>query len=215
MTDVTTYDASLDAEMESRNEIKYIRDNSKTIKLPNGEEIGKIESYKFKVLIRDKEPLEGDLSREEMDLIYKLYSTEGSNLTQRSVSRYFPNYTFQDFKRIIRAFNITKASVPMAPHVLEERSTQDLIQLTLQSKENDYLRKLEQDRVKHTENSLKDMTKKYYDLKQSVANFSEFTGNLSIDIKPVIVPEVKQNKKIINVYLSDMHIGADVSNKKL
>ena len=211
MTDVTTYDASLDAEMESRNEIKYIRDNSKTIKLPNGEEIGKIESYKFKVLIRDKEPLEGDLSREEMDLIYKLYSTEGSNLTQRSVSRYFPNYTFQDFKRIIRAFNITKASVPMAPHVLEERSTQELIQLTLQSKENDYLRKLEQDRVKHTENSLKDMTKKYYDLKQSVANFLEFTGNLSIDIKPVIVPEVKQNKKIINVYLSDMHIGADVS----
>ena len=45
MTNVTNYDASLDAEMESRNEIKYVRDNSKTIKLPNGEEIGKIESY--------------------------------------------------------------------------------------------------------------------------------------------------------------------------
>ena len=51
MTNVTNYDASLDAEMESRNEIKYIRDNSKTIKLPNGEEVGKIESYKFKILI--------------------------------------------------------------------------------------------------------------------------------------------------------------------
>ena len=204
------YDASLDAEMEKRNEIEVIRDNSESI-LVGDKMIGKITSYKFKILIRDKEALVGELSREEMDLIYKLYSFEGSNLQQRTVSRHFPYYTFQDFKRILRAFNITKASVPMAPHVLEERTTQELIQLTLQGKENDYLRKLEQERVKFTEASLKDMTKKYYDLKQSVANFSEFTGNLSIDIKPVVVPQVKGNETFINVYLSDMHIGADVS----
>ena len=212
MTNVTNYDASLDAEMESRNEIKYIRDNSKTIKLPNGEEVGKIESYKFKILIRDKEALEGNLSREEMDLIYRLYSAEGSNLTQRSVSRYFPNYTFQDFKRIIRAFNITKASSPVAPHLMEEKSTDELIQITLQSKENDYLRKLEQDRNRLTETKLKDMTKNYYELKERVSNFSEFLSNIKLEISSLKLPEITHNNKAAVVYISDMHIGADVSS---
>ena len=91
-----------------------------------------------------------------MDLIYRLYSAEGSNLQQRTVSRYFPNFTFQNFKRILRAFNITKASSPMAPHLLEEKSTEELVNLTIQGKENDYLRKLEQDRTKLTEIRLKE-----------------------------------------------------------
>ena len=96
------YDASLEAELEKRNEIEYLRDNTLGTIQIGEKQIGKINGYRYKVLIRDKQPLEGVLSREEMDLIYRLYSAEGSNLQQRTVSRYFPNFTFQNFKRILR-----------------------------------------------------------------------------------------------------------------
>ena len=215
MSNKAVYDASLDAEMEGRNKVNFIRGNNQDILLPNGEKVGRIEKYSFEILIRDKEALSGEFSREEMDLVYKLYSSEGSNLTQRSVSRYFPNYTFQDFKRILRAFNVTKASSPFAPHVIEEKNTDELIQLTLQSKENDYLRKLEQDRNKLTEVKLKEMTKNYFDLRQQISNFSEFQQELVNSVKNTelfVLPKFKNNGKAGVFYLSDMHIGADVSS---
>ena len=204
------YDASLDAEMEDRSHIETIRDNSNSMQIGD-KTVGKITGYKFKILIKDKEPLIGEFTREEMDLIYRLYSAEGSSLTQRTVSRYFPNYTFQDFKRILRAFSITKASSPVAPHLLEEKSTEDLIQLTLQGKENDYLRKLEQDRNRLTEVRLKEMTGKYYDLKQQVANFNDFVSGIRFDYKVIPVKSNYTNDITDVVYVSDMHIGADVS----
>src|SRR5690606_1183509 len=104
-----------------RCKVDFIRSEIKNVKIGN-DTIGKIESYKFKILVRDKAPLQGSLTREEMNLIYNLYSSEGAGLTQRDVSRYFTNFTFEEFKKILRAFNITKASAPLAPHVLEEKT---------------------------------------------------------------------------------------------
>jgi len=207
------YDASLDAEMEERSKIEYIRDDSETILIGNTPQ-GKITSYKFKILIRDKATLEGELSREEMDLIYRLYSAEGSNLQQRHVSRYFPNYTFQDFKRIIRAFNITKASSPFAPHIIEEKTTDELIQLNLQSKENDYLKKFEQDRNRLTEVAYKDLLKKHNELKNKVSDLSDFLSETKFNITPLELPKPRKfyEDKTILVYLSDIHMGADVSD---
>lgn len=205
------YDASLDAEMEKRNVVEYIRDDSQSINVGD-EFVGKIKSYKFKILIRDKPSLEGELSREEMDMVYNLYSAYGSDLQQRHVSRHFPNYTFQDFKRILRAFNITKASSPFAPHVIEEKSTEELITLTLQSKENDYLRRFEQDRNKRTEILLKEKIKENFELKNKFFDLSEFLSSTEFKVSPVThkYPKQSTNSTLI-VYLSDMHIGADVS----
>jgi hypothetical protein len=208
-------DASLDAAMEERSTVETLRDDSKLITV-NSEKIGRITAYKVKILVRDKPAIEGTFTREEVDLMYRLYSSEGSNLTQRTVSRYFPNYTFQDFKKILRAFNITKASSPFAPHVLEEKSLEELTQLVLQNKENDFLRKLEQDRARLTENKLKEITGKYFDLKQQIADFKEFLGEIHLDINITVKqPVVNFTTKTLLVYLSDMHIGADVSHYSL
>lgn len=208
----TVYDASLEAEMEERNKVEIIRDNSQSIQIGD-KLLGKINSYKFTILIRDKASLEGELSREEMDLVYRLYSTEGSNLTQRTVSRYFPNFTFQDFKRILRAFNVTKASSPFAPHVLEEKSTDELIQLTFQSKENDYLRKLEQDRNKLNETKLKEVLKENYELKQNIRSGKHLIESLELTNEKYEIVKNKNNKNTVLIYLSDMHIGAYNSNE--
>ena len=83
------HDASVEESFEERNIVSVERDDSESIQVGD-ELVGKITKYNFKILVRDREPLEGSLTREQVDLIYRLYSSEGANLTQRSVSRYFP-----------------------------------------------------------------------------------------------------------------------------
>ena len=67
---------------DNRSEINYLRD-----------EEGKIQSYEFAIYRKDKPTLTGKFSRDEMSMIYRLYSIYGANLTQREVNRYFPQYS--------------------------------------------------------------------------------------------------------------------------
>ena len=205
------YDASTDQAFEDRSQIIIERNSEETVKV-GSELVGKITAYRYNILIRDKAPLVGVLTREEVDLMHRLYSAEGANLSQRTVSRYFPKLTFQEFKKILRALNITKASSPMAPHMIEERTISDLVDLALQNKENDFLRKLEQDRSRLTELKLKELTKNYYELKQQIVDFKEFTESLNLNIEIDIKKPIYNTHKTLIVYLSDMHIGAEVSD---
>ena len=112
------------------------------------DEDGKIVSYRFKIFRRDKTPVIGALSRDEMGLIYRLYSYYGASLTQRQISRHFPEYSLVDFKRILRAFNITKACSPFPPHVIAEHTPEELEEMQLREKENDFLKAVEKNEVK-------------------------------------------------------------------
>lgn len=199
MEETKVYDASVDAQMEKRATVDSIRED------------GKITSYNFRILVRDKEDIAGTMSREEVELMYRLYASEGSNLTQRQVSRYFPLYTFQEFKKILRAFNITKASAPFAPHILEEKTADELIELTLQRKENDYLKRYEQQKEALYIKKYQDTLQAYSVLKQSVADFREFLGDIKFDFKFDVRKPSFQNDSTLIVYLSDMHVGAEVS----
>lgn len=197
MDNNVVYDASLDEAMDERSQAEAITDES-----------GKITSYKYHILIRDKETLSGELSREEMDTMYRLYSSEGANLTQRSVSRDFPQYTFQNFKKILRAFNITKASSPIAPHILLEKGTKEVAELTLQRREENYLKYLEQNRAKLNQKKLDDLLKENADLKHMVASGEHFLKGL--DFNPVVFQPANNPKlqSTLLVYLADMHLGA-------
>lgn len=202
MDNNTVYDASLDEAMEERSQSEAITDKS-----------GKIVSYRYHILVRDKETLSGELSREDMDLMYRLYSSEGANLTQRNASRDFPQYTFQNFKKILRAFNITKASVPVAPHILLEKSAKEVAELTLQRKEENYLKFLEQNKIKLIQKKFDDVLKENIDLKEIINKGKHFLSNL--DFNPVIFsPANNPNfKNTLLVYLADMHIGAHNSDE--
>ena len=57
------HDASVEESFEERNIVSVERDDSESIQV--GDEIvGKITKYNFKILVRDREPLEGSLTRE-------------------------------------------------------------------------------------------------------------------------------------------------------
>lgn len=177
------------------------------------DEDGKIQYYCYTIYRRNKNPLVGKFTRDEMNIIYRLYSWYGDSLQQRIVVRYFPSLSLIDFKRILRAFNITKASAPFAPHVFEEHTEEEIREMQLREKENSFLRKAEEDSIKNNEKLLKKYAQENIDLKDKLKK-AQFTVNLT-DIAPYTVPPVSISDKTINLYLSDMHIGAAVTSGAL
>ena len=181
--------------------ISYIRD-----------EEGRIKFYSYQVFRKGKAPLSGKLTREEMNTIHRLYSYYGDALTQRVVSRHFVDLSLIDFKRILRAFNITKASAPFAPHMFEECSENELRDIQLREKENSFLRKAEEDQIKNNEKLLRKYAQENIELKKQLKEASNFSISIPNDIKPLVLEEYEPVSRDLNIYLSDMHLGAAVTS---
>ena len=188
-------------ETDDRAETSYIRDEN-----------GHIRYYGYQIYRRDKAPVCGKLTREEMNTIHRLYSYYGDSLTQRVVSRHFVDLSLIDFKRILRAFNITKASAPFAPHMLEECSEDELREIQLREKENSFLRKAEEDQIRNNEKLLKKYAQENLELKRQLRATSEFTISIPDNISPIIIENTPNSNPNINLYISDLHLGATVTS---
>jgi predicted phosphodiesterase len=106
--------------------------------------------YRYKIFLRDREAIEGSLSREQMEKIYHLYPYVTSN----NVSQEFPFLTFIEFKKVLRAFNITKDRL-FPPHILEEKNEHEVAILTLKAKERAASKKIVDVKEKFLEDELK------------------------------------------------------------
>lgn len=188
-------------ETDDRAETAFIRDDD-----------NKIQFYKYEIFRKNKTPLSGKLTREEMNTIHRLYSYYGDALTQRVISRHFVDFSLIDFKRILRAFNITKASAPFAPHMIEECTEEELRDIQLREKENSFLRKAEEDQIKNNEKLLKKYAQENIELKKQLKDASNFTVTIPETLEPVILPEYSYVGQSINLYLSDIHLGAAVTS---
>ena len=214
MNNKVTYDATIDEQMESRSQIEYVRDETNIINTMFGPK-GKITSYKYKIYVHNKPSVEGELTLKEMNDIYSQYSIYGANLTQREVSRNF-QIPFRDFRRIIKAFNITKSSAPLAPHIIEEKSIDEQEALLLQNKENVLLKRIEKKSERELQKRLDDKELELYKLKKSVTEFKEFLQEIKLDTNVRLrLPSVTDKDKAIIVYISDMHVGAEVSSTSI
>lgn len=199
--DSTLEQVQLEAD-DDRNSINLVRDKD-----------GKIIYYDFKVLRRDKAPLVGRLTRDEMNNIYRMYSYYGMSITQREISRYFPEYSLIDFKRILRVFSITKAVSPFAPHIIEEHTKEELTNMQLREKENDFIRGIEEQSIKNDRLLLKKYAFENIELKRKLEEGVKVNlEGLDLSKFPAFLHEVSDSDKDLIVYLSDMHIGAYVSS---
>lgn len=172
-------------------------------------EDGNIEFYTFEIYRKDNPVFEGKLDRKEMETIYRLYSIYGANLTQKIVSREFPQFTFIEFKRILRAFNIYKANSEFAPHIIEEKSEEELITLHNQNKENNVLRRIEKDQLAEANKLINKLAQENQKLSKSSKLFEDLLKYNSKyeNIKREISNNEISNNSVI-IWLSDLHIGA-------
>jgi hypothetical protein len=202
ITECSLYTTAVEeVETDSRAEISYDRNSD-----------GKIIGYNYEIYRKGKTPLVGRLSRKEMNTIHTLYSTYGDNLQQRIVNREFPELSLIDFKRILRAFNITKASAPFAPHMFEEKTEDELREIQLREKENSFLRKAEQDLIKNNEKLLKKYAQENIDLKKQIEEMSQFKVNIPDTIEPTYLEQFEPTGNDLILHLSDLHIGASVTS---
>lgn len=176
------------------------------------DENGLIQYYTFEIFRKNNPTLRGKLSRNEMETIYSLYSIYGANLTQKIVSREFPQYTFVEFKRILRAFNIYKSDSEFPLHMLEEKTEEQLETLHIKAKENNLLRKLEKNELRDTKNLLEKLYKENQELKEQSGTWSFEITN---DVTPIYCDEYVESNNDMVLYLSDMHVGATVETGAL
>lgn len=197
-------------ELKKSNSRNYLDNDTKTETNFIRDDEGKITGYYFKVYRRDKTPITGTLTRDEMNMIHRLYSYYGSSITQREISRKLPEYSLVDFKRILRAFNITKASGPFAPHMYEEHSEDQLKEIHAREKENDFLKRIERDEINDIKQAATKLARDNFDLQTRIVELSK---DLNINIT---FPEnwkdpqkdIKKSNKSMIIYLADMHVGA-------
>lgn len=187
-----------------------------------GHRLGKILHYSYEFKNRFGDTITGIISREDMDEIYSLYSYEGMNQSQRQVSRHFLNKLDMDFftfKKLLNSFNITKQSMPFSPHVLEEQTLRDCVDRTFNKKEEKYFKRIEGDRIIFLEKRIQslisendELKKKHKELKNDFINSIELDTNIT----PYYIVKSKTNKdEALFLYLSDCHVGADVSSESL
>ncbi len=98
-------------------------------------EENKITSYKVTYFRRDKVPFVTELTRENVETIFGLYTYYGGNITARNVANEFPKFTLPEIKYILRAFQITKDSMWAPPHLVEELTIEELSQYRMNLKE--------------------------------------------------------------------------------
>ena len=190
------------------NKIESVDTDDKAITNIERDEDGLIQYYTFEIFRKDAPTLVGKLDRKEMETIYRLYTIYGANLTQKIVSREFPQYTFIEFKRILRAFNIYKANSEFAPHIIEEKSEEELINLHNQNKENNVLRRIEKDQLAEANKLINKLAQENQKLSKSSKFFEDllkYDPNFKIE-KFEILNETYEGSAII--FLSDLHIGA-------
>lgn len=208
------YDAYQDDDYDERSKGEIIRDKEGEDILVNNVSTKRISGYHYCILIKNQQPLEGFLTREQMEMLHRLYSSieGGAGLTIRAVSREFSYLTYVDLKRIIRAFNITKQSLPIPQHILEEKPESEILELFTKIKSDNILKKLEINRFKNAEKTLIETTKELCELKKCNQEIKDVIKKiLSEKIVPLRIEQrTIENKRALIVYLSDMHIGAYV-----
>ena len=135
----------------------------------NRDSNNRIIDYSFTIYIHGEKPFIGKLTREQLETIHQYYPY----VTMMNVSSYFPYLTFQQFKRILRCFNITKDMLfPL--HVLEEHSEEEIAEFALKNKANMALNKIVEKKASFIEKKYFESQEKIHDL-ENIHKFIEET----------------------------------------
>lgn len=182
---------------------------------------GKIEKYLFKIYKRDRDPFIGELSREDMEFIMHNYVNRGAGLTQKEIARNFAQYTFNQIKDIIRAFNITKADLPLAPHEVEEYTEEEALEVLSRIKEHTLTVKAEATEVRDLQNGYNRLASENIKLKKQLDELNNIASSINVSDLPIkLFRPVDEDGHFetststpvdICIWLSDMHIGAWVN----
>lgn len=197
-------------------ENKLNQDINKSEYVINRDEDGRIKNYSFTIYRKNDIPLIGILTRDELQLIYRLYTNYGSKLTQKEVTRFFPEYSLEDMKKILNTFNIYKSSSPFPQHMLEEYSNEELVQIQLRAKEQDLLKTIDAEQFRTLNSQVNQLTKQLIESNNSKELIDSVIKTYLDKDDPISLSDQLPKFKVVDgkhliLYLADLHTGAKVS----
>ncbi len=191
-------------EKEDEKRLDIIRDSS----------TGKIARYEVSFVHREEE-FNRTFSREEVENLYRLYTKDGSNTTMREINTfYFPDIPHDLFRKCVQVFALRKNDLPSPPHILEEQNVEENVTLLLNNKKKDIQLKASLEAPKFYKQELLKEVTKLSQLEQRILELSESIHE-DFAVEPIKVQKkfVGINKYDLQIYVSDIHIGAEGSKK--
>ncbi len=176
----------------------------------NRDSNNKIIDYSYTIYIQGEKPFVGKLTREQLETIHQYYP----HVTMMNVSSYFPYLTFQQFKRVIRCFNITKDMLfPL--HILEEHTEEEIAEFALKNKASATLSKIVEKRASFIE-------KKYFESQEKITDLENIQKFIQDTIDKFYTREEPselskpdifgQYTDICYLMYSDIHYGKKYEN---
>lgn len=170
-------------------------------------DLGFISKYHIQYPIRDSVPFYTTLTRQDAETIFGLYTYYGGNVTARNVANEFPKYTLAEIKRIFRVFKLTKDSIFVPPHLMEELNEEQLSQYRMQLKERAAFKYCDTKMERDFTNQIKKMASEINRLKDTQSLAESLLDPITYT-KVTTKPITEQNTKTGIICLSDLHIGA-------
>lgn len=175
------------------------------------DEFGVICGYRYNIPRKKGGNLLGTLSREDMERLCNLYSVYGANLTAANVHIEFPQFSLAEFQRIRNAFLVYKYTCPFAPHIIEEHSDEELVEMSTTRRTNNLVRNIERDQLKDIKEAAKKLSKENLKLKERDHVLDQLRKDIpNIDFigSTNFITSCNKEDKHLIIWLSDMHIGA-------
>jgi hypothetical protein len=189
---------------------KEERYDNRSTWIGNRDENNKIIDYSFTIYIQGEKPFVGKLTREQLETIHQYYPY----VTMMNVSSYFPYLTFQQFKRVIRCFNITKDMLfPL--HILEEHTEEEIAEFALKNKASASLNKIVEKRASFIEKKYFESQEKIHDLKDIQKFIEDSIEKYYTREEPNELPKPDifgQYTDTCYLMYSDIHYGKKYSN---
>ena len=170
-------------------------------------ENGYIERYHIHYPIKDSIPFDTTLTRQDAETIFGLYTYYGGNVTARNVANEFPKYTLAEIKRIFRVFKLTKDSIFVPPHLIEELNAEELAQYRMQLKERAAFKYCDAKQERDFTNQIKKMASEINRLNDRQEIAKSLLGNIEYEKVTREIPSINRETTGI-ICLSDLHVGA-------
>lgn len=170
-------------------------------------EDGIITKYHIHYPIKDSIPFDTTLTREDAESIFGLYTYYGGNVTARNVANEFPKYTLTEIKRIFRTFKLTKDSIFVPPHLMEELNEEQLSQYRMQLKERAAFKYCDAKQERDFTNQIKKMASEI----NRLSNKTELAKSLltPVEYEKVTTKPITDELETTGIIcLSDLHVGA-------
>lgn len=170
-------------------------------------ENGYIERYHIHYPIKDSIPFDTTLTRQDAETIFGLYTYYGGNVTARNVANEFPKYTLAEIKRIFRVFKLTKDSIFVPPHLIEELNAEELAQYRMQLKERAAFKYCDAKQERDFTNQIKKMASEINRLNDRQEIAKSLLGHIEYEKVTREIPSINRETTGI-ICLSDLHVGA-------